>query len=236
MSGNIIIPISADDIGFLYSPQNLSVDKVMDTELALWNTQLESVLASEAERCLCYSVLHRLSEERYSTLNTYISLPCIVLSTLAGTASVGSETLFGGGPGASIGIGIVSISVGILNTLGSFFGWARRSEGHKASSVHYGKLHRFLMIELSLPRDQRMTAPDLLKTVREQIDRLYETSPAIPPVIIAAFKQQYGEAKEISRPEIANGLDPVNVYVAASASRDAVATTPGKHPDQVEAE
>jgi len=236
MSGNIIIPISADDIGFLYSPQNLSVDKVMDTELALWNTQLESVLASEAERCLCYSVLHRLSEERYSTLNTYISLPCIVLSTLAGTASVGSETLFGGGPGASIGIGIVSISVGILNTLGSFFGWARRSEGHKASSVHYGKLHQFLMIELSLPRDQRMTAPDLLKTVREQIDRLYETSPAVPPVIIAAFKQQYGEAKEISRPEIANGLDPVNVYVAASASRDAVATAPGKHPDQVEAE
>lgn len=208
----------------------------MDTELASWNTQLESVLASEAERCLCYSVLHRLSEERYSTLNTYISLPCIVLSTLAGTASVGSETLFGGGPRASIGIGIVSISVGILNTLGSFFGWARRSEGHKASSVHYGKLHRFLMIELSLPRDQRMTAPDLLKTVREQIDRLYETSPAVPPVIIAAFKQQYGEAKEISRPEIANGLDPVHVYVSASASRDAVATTPVKHPDHVEAE
>lgn len=109
----------------------------METELGpvAWNSQLEAVLASEAERCLCYSVLHRLSEERYSTLNTYISLPCIVLSTLAGTASVGSETLFGASPGASIGIGIVSISVGILNTLGSFFGWARRSEGHKASSV-----------------------------------------------------------------------------------------------------
>jgi hypothetical protein len=192
----------------------------METELGpvAWNSQLEAVLASEAERCLCYSVLHRLSEERYSTLNTYISLPCIVLSTLAGTASVGSETLFGAGPGASIGIGIVSISVGILNTLGSFFGWARRSEGHKASSVHYGKLHRFLLIELSLPRDQRMTAPDLLKTVREQIDRLYETSPAIPPVIIAAFKAQYGESKDISRPEIANGLDPIHVYTEVDPS------------------
>jgi hypothetical protein len=70
-----------------------------------WNSQLEKILAAEAERCLCYSVLHRLAEQRYSGLNNYIALPCIVLSTLAGTASVGSETLFGGGPLASISIG-----------------------------------------------------------------------------------------------------------------------------------
>ena len=179
-----------------------------------WNPQLEKILAAEAERCLCYSVLHRLAEQRYSHLNNYIALPCIVLSTLAGTASVGSQTLFGGGTVASISIGAVSISVGILNTLGSYFGWARRAEGHKASSVQYGKLHRFLMIELSLPPDQRMTANDLLKTMRDQIDRLYETSPDIPPIVIAAFKEQYGDLKHIARPEIANGLDPIHIFSA----------------------
>jgi hypothetical protein len=193
-----------------------------------WNSQLEKILAAEAERCLCYSVLHRLAEQRYSGLNNYIALPCIVLSTLAGTASVGSETLFGGGPLASISIGAVSISVGILNTLGSYFGWARRSEGHRGSSVQYGKVHRFIMIELSLPREQRMTATDLLKTMREQIDRLYETSPPVPPVVIQAFKAQYGDAPNISRPEIANGLDPIEIYSppAAAARGDAVATPP----------
>ena len=184
-----------------------------------WNPQLEKILAAEAERCLCYSVLHRLAEQRYAKLNNYIALPCIVLSTLAGTASVGSETLFGGGPTASISIGAVSISVGILNTLGSYFGWARRAEGHKASSVQYGKLHRFLMIELSLPPDQRMTANDLLKTIRDQIDRLYETSPDIPPLVIVAFKAQYGELKDIARPEIANGLDPIHIYSVDSDLR-----------------
>ena len=125
---------------------------------------------------------------------------------------MGSQTLFGGGASASIAIGGVSITVGILNTLGSYFSWAKRSEGHKGSSVQYGKLHRFLMIELSLPREQRMTATDLLKTMREQIDRLYETSPALPPPVIAAFKRQYGENKDISRPEIANGLDPIHIF------------------------
>jgi len=176
-----------------------------------WNPQLEKVLAAEAERCLCYSVLHRIAEERYSYLNNFIALPCIVLSTLAGTASVGSATLFGGGTAAPVGIGAVSISVGVLNTMGSYFGWARRAEAHKTSSVQYGKIHRFLLIELSLPQDQRMTAGDLLKTMRDQIDRLYETSPDVPLPVVRAFKAQYG-GSAVARPEIANGLDPVVVY------------------------
>lgn len=186
-----------------------------------WNPQLEHVLAQEAERCLCYSVLHRLSEQRYSKLNNYIALPSIVLSTLAGTASVGSATLFGTSPAASVVIGGVSITVGILNTLGSYFGWARRAEGHKSSNVQYGKVHRFLMIELSLPSEQRMTASDLLKTVRDQIDRLYETSPAIPPEVVKVFKSEHSE-DHISRPEIANGLDPIEIYAAATTEKPAI--------------
>ena len=177
-----------------------------------WNSQLEKVLSKEAERCMCYSVLHRESESRYSSLNNYIALPCIVLSTVAGASSVGSSSLFGDAQIASVVIGGGSIFVGILNTFGSYFNWARRSESHKSSSVQYGKLHRFLMIELSLPRSSRMNARDLLKTMRDQIDRLFETSPAIPEPIIKLFKVKYGETTDISRPEIANGLDPVIVY------------------------
>jgi hypothetical protein len=179
-----------------------------------WNTQLEKVLSNEAERCLCYSVLHRQAESRYATLNNYIALPCIVLSTVAGASSVGSSALFGDAQVASVAIGGVSIFVGILNTIGSYFSWARRSESHKSSSVQYGKLHRFLMIELSLPRSSRMNAKDLLKTMRDQIDRLFETSPAIPDPVVKTFKKQYEDNPDISRPEIANGLDPVKVYDA----------------------
>jgi hypothetical protein len=177
----------------------------------VWSATLEQVLAHEAERCLCYSVLHRLCEQRYSKLSTYITLPDIVLSTLAGTASVGSSALFGDSPVSSLAIGGVSIAVGVLNTLGSYFGWARRAEGHKSSYVHYGKLHRFLMIELSLPPPQRMTASDLLKTVRDQVDRLFETSPAIPPQVVEAFKKDHQD-DTITKPEVANGLDPIHVF------------------------
>lgn len=189
-----------------------------------WNNQLEKILSDEAERCLCYSVMHRESEARYSRLNNYIALPSIVLSTVAGASSVGSTALFEDTKAASIAIGSISILVGVLTTLGSYFSWARRAENHKSVSVQYGKLHRFLMIELSLPRSSRMSAKDLLKTMRDQIDRLFEVSPAIPPNVIEIFKIKYSGNKDVSRPEIANGLDAVIVY---NPSEDDAATPAG---------
>lgn len=177
-----------------------------------WNSQLEEILSNEAERCLCLSVLHRLCETRYSGLNNYIAIPSIILSTFAGASSIGSASLFPDPMISSVSIGLVSIGVGILNTIGAYFSWARRAEGHKSSSLQYSKLHRFLMIELALPRQSRMVAKDLLKTMRDQIDRLNETSYIIPTIIIDEFKKKYDGHTDVSRPEIANGLDPVVVY------------------------
>ena len=69
------------------------------------------------------------------------------------------------------------------------------------------------MIELSLPRDERMEAQDMLKVVRDQLDRLHENSPQIPDEIIAKFKKQFGDSTpQLSKPDITNGLDPIQVH------------------------
>jgi len=73
-----------------------------------------------------------------------------------------------------------------------------------------------------------MTANDLLKTMRDQIDRLFETSPAIPEPVIKAFKHRYGEDTDVKRPEIANGIDPIEIYQEPPQKSigDAVAKSP----------
>lgn len=180
-----------------------------------WNSQLERILSEEGERALCFSWLHNQSHKRYTGLNIYITLPTIVMSTLAGTASIGSQTLFQNNVDLSnYVVGAVSITVGVLNTVSSFFGWAKRSEGHRISAMTYSKIHRFILIELSLPRKERMAAKDMLKSVRDQLDRLEETSPAIPDIVINRFKSRFGETTPgVSKPEITNGLDPIYVFV-----------------------
>jgi hypothetical protein len=179
-----------------------------------YNDHLEELIASEAEKALVLRWLHNESEAMYSRLNTFITLPVICISTVAGTVSIGQDTLFGkDNAGAPIGVGVLSLIVSILNVIASFFGWAKRSEGHRISGINYAKLHRWISIELALPREQRMPAKHFLKEVRAQVDRLNETSPPVPPVVVEKFQSSVkGLKDDVSLPEICNQIHAVVVY------------------------
>lgn len=178
-----------------------------------WNSQLETIISNEGERALCWTWLHRRSEKKFSLLSIYITLPTIILSTITGSASIGSASIF---PDQMIGnmtLGVISLSVALFNTISSYFSWTKRSEAHRIAGINYGRLHRFVMIELSLPRKERMNAKDMLKVVRESLDRLQETSPQVPDDIIRLFKRLFGKTTDaVSKPIETNGLDPIDVY------------------------
>ncbi len=180
-----------------------------------WSDDLEKYLADMGEKSYCYSYLHKKAEERFSKLRTFIDLPVIIGSTVSGVLSVGSSNMFSNNEKmASISIGALSLIVGVVNTIGTYFGWSKRAENHRISSISYGKLFRFITIELGLPRKERMTAGDLLKVCRENYERLQEVAPLIPEDIIKLFKQKFNTAKyeNISRPSECNGLEPISIY------------------------
>jgi len=189
-----------------------------DTGTVNWNGQLETILSQEGERALCFGWLHDKAQKKYSDLNTYITLPTITMSTLAGSAAIGSSSIFADIPDiANYVIGGISLSVALLNTVSSFFGWAKRSEAHRLSAIAYSKVHRFMMIELALPRTERMAAKDMLKVCRDQLDRLQETAPQIPDDVIHMFQIKFSDTTpEVSKPGITNGLDPIQVYIDES--------------------
>lgn len=179
-----------------------------------WHTRLEEYFAQTGERAHCLGWLHAKSEEVFSARTGWIDLPVIILGTLNGAISVGSDSLFGTAQYASVGVGIVALLTAILTTIGTYFAWAKRAEGHRISSINYSKLYRFLSVEMSLPRHERMTPDDLLKYTKEQYDRLAEVSPLVPPKVIQLFKDRFGGEKyaEISKPEITNGLHPIDIH------------------------
>jgi hypothetical protein len=70
-----------------------------------------------------------------------------------------------------------------------------------------------------------MTPNDLLKYVKTEYDRLSEISPLIPPNIIRDFKEKFSDAKyaEISKPEDANGLHPIQIFQREDAETPHIA-------------
>jgi len=188
-------------------------DNEQQTREIHWSVQLETLIAREAEKCRGLAWIHQRAELHQNYRNNIIQIPVIVLSTVAGTASVGSTTLFGEKTQlAAIAIGGVSIFVGILNTLGSYFSFAKRAEAHRIAYIQYSKLFSQIAIELALPRDERMPPPQLLKLIRDSMERLSETTPSAPKSIINQFNVEFKDVEDIAMPSETNGLEKVKVY------------------------
>ena len=179
-----------------------------------WSDQLESLIGAEAERCRGYAWINQRCEQMYNRKNNWIAIPVIVLSTLSGTASIGSSTLFGDETMASsVSIGLVSIVVGILNTISSFYAFARKAEAHRIAYLNYSKLFSTVAVELALPRQERSGPEEILKNLRATMERLAETTPSAPQSILDEFNSHFKtEDKSIARPIEVNGLQKIVIY------------------------
>jgi hypothetical protein len=180
-----------------------------------WNHRLEEYFASTGEKAHCLSILHKQAEAIYDRRKILIDIPVIVGSGVIAFLNAGSSAMFEGEARfSSIALGIGSLFVGVLNTIGSYFQWSKRAEGHRIAAIQYSKLFRFLNVEMSLPRQERMTPKELLKWTKDQYDRLQEISPIIPKELITQFKKEFDKPQyaNISRPEEANGLEQIIIY------------------------
>jgi hypothetical protein len=189
-----------------------------------YNSALEKLIAEEAERCSGLSWLHNKAEAYYSIRNTWIALPTIILSTTVGFLSGTSTSIFSNPMTASVGIGAVSLFTGVISTIGTFYGFAKRTEAHRIASIQYSKLGRFLSIELTLPKTERIAAKDVLKITKDSIERLLETSPAVPETIIKEYKEIFKDYTDVAHPDVTNGLRKVFIYSKEVASPTTVET------------
>lgn len=200
-----------------------------------WSDKLELYFKETGERAEGLAWIHKRAEQMYSLRRTYIDLPIIFGSGIIAFLNAGSQTMFEGEQKmSSISLGIASLAVGLLNTVGTYFGWAKRAEGHRISAIQYSRLYRFLRIELGLPREERMTPSDLLKYTKDAYDRLQEISPLIPPSIETTFVSRFGKVKEVAHPEEVNGLNAIDVFVDSQPTLKIRVPPPSLAPQRAE--
>jgi hypothetical protein len=179
-----------------------------------WTPALEHYFKSTGEKAHALGQMHLEAEQIVSAKRTYIDLPVIVLSGVTGFVSAlsSSPMLSPNQALISVVLGITSLFVSTLNTTGSYFQFAKRAEGHRIAGIQFGKMYRFLAIEMSLPREERMQPHDLLKMTKETYDRLQEISPPLPDSITIKYRAKFKDQRDIAAPEEANGLERIHIY------------------------
>lgn len=161
-----------------------------------WSTEHENILADWADQAMCYKWMHGRARIKYNRVNTWFTIPVIIMSTLTGTANFAVDKI----PVAyrqwfQIGVGSVNILAGIITTIQQFLKITELNEAHRACTISWDKFYRNVKVELTKNRSERNNPYQMIKSCKEEFDRLIETSPTIPQKIIEDFKKTFSGGK-----------------------------------------
>ena len=187
-----------------------------------WTGELESLATEWADNAACYEWMHQRSRQLQSTKNLRMKIPMIVLSTLTGTASFGLGSFFGldeySKTVAQMVIGSISILVGTIGTLDTFFQYAQSCEMHNTAAVNWGNFQRNIEFQMKLHPNERIDAMPFLKMMQNELNRLIEQSPSILDCVLKEFRTTFKEKTDLKKPAIVDGLEHTVVHVDHAAN------------------
>jgi len=172
-----------------------------------WTPDHENILVEWADKAMCYRWLHGKSHQHFSKANTWFTIPVIIMSTLTGTANFAQDKFEGATRElVTIIIGAVNIFAGILTTIQQFLKISELNEAHRVSSLSWDKFYRNIKVELAQPPLERTPVLQMLKTYKEDFDRLMEISPAISEKIAKKFTETFNSGMSKNKKIIENEL------------------------------
>jgi hypothetical protein len=172
----------------------------------VYTDEFENLLKEEAEKAECMSLLHSKAYEKFNGISIRLNIPVIVISSAIGFLSQVHNIV----PNQNVYLGAISIFVAILKTIDNFFDYTKRSECHRMTSLNYNKISKLIQIQLSLEKDVRIQAGDLLKVISSDIQNIKDAEPLIPDDIIDRFKSKYKD-EPTAKPSITNGLTMIKI-------------------------
>lgn len=169
------------------------LDKKKDAKHVIeWSPENEEILVEWADSAIVYRWMHNKAQETFSRLHAWFTIPAIVLSTISGTASFAQTSLpVAYQSYAPMAIGAINIGVGILSTVQQYLKISELNEAFRVSGISWDKFARNIRVELSKSPAERSDAYSFLKISRAEFDRLMETSPPIPPKVVAEFTKRF---------------------------------------------
>jgi hypothetical protein len=172
-----------------------------------YNTNLEKLLKENSEECESLSILHRMSYEKYNTRSNYINIPVIILSSAIGFIT-GIDLQY---DQMNIILGVGSVFVGIIKSVDTYFQLAKRAESHRICSLQFSQISKKIQVELTLHRNQRMTAENMMNIIKTDIKNMQDIAPLIDDDIINIYNTKYRKYKRVKKPNFVNGLTDVVV-------------------------
>ena len=179
--------------------------------LESWNDHMEDLLKSWGEKAAGLRFIHSKSSNDWNKLSNKLTFWGILISTVTSASvlsstSVDQETitplLFVVG-----GVGMVG---SFIQSLKKFYNAEEKAAEHAAVSKQFGSFYRYLSLQLSIPRSDRLQSDELASWALKEFERLQQDAPTLSDDSVNFFKNRF-DRKIQSFPDAAE--DAFVIYV-----------------------
>ena len=144
------------------------------------DAEVDKLITGWFERARDNQLTHDECGTRLSRWHYRLGIPIIVLTTAVAAAIFYSLGRLELSDPIKMGIGIASGAAAVLACLQTFLGLSQRADQHKIACARYDALRRSLEILKTFSPSDPIELRRAITEVQRQLDRLSETSPAVP--------------------------------------------------------
>ena len=184
-------------------PRRSSVE---DDDDENWSESAEQQLLTWAEKAAGLRWLHVEAGRLEKYLNDAVSVPVVILSTLAGLGSIVSNNCSGW---VSVAFTVINLLNASLVSLQRYLSPGEKASTHNAIAADYSKLYRRIAQELSLPIRRREKCIDFTTACRTEYDRLVSSSLDVPSCVVRRFKKRFASTEQAQPEVVSGGLEQI---------------------------
>jgi hypothetical protein len=176
-----------------------------------WTINDERILREWIDESTSYKWMHERSFKMFWWLNLFFMLPIILLSTLTGTANFTLEKINDNyRMYIAMLIGTINILAAAISTVYQFLKIAELKENYNITYKNFDKFNRTLKLELLKRPHERNNKKEFMEIARKEYDRLIESSPDVPMLIIVRFRNKFKKVKNLIMPDIVSNIQSYN--------------------------
>ncbi len=168
---------------------NLKVPKQSSDE---WNDSHEHILKDWKIKMFIDMWLQKESATYYSSIESLIYYPAIIISSLSSITIFVSESLW-----SKYFVGATNICVGFLTAITRHLKPSEMYQQHMNTANKYSMFIRTIDTCLELPKEMRPAPDVLIEKIGTELDNLNATQLVPPIFVINKFEKKYGPIHQI---------------------------------------
>tara|TARA_B100001758_G_C18344484_1_gene576258 strand:+ start:172 stop:888 length:717 start_codon:yes stop_codon:yes gene_type:complete len=201
------MPISEDNLS-AEETEALTRAKLGDIRKKLnsesWSDNMETLLADWGEKAAGLRFMHSHSGGSWRTFGNHLAVTSIIVTSIASSMSLVATSVEDPQTknGILFGVGGIGLLSALIQSFKKFYNAEEKAAEHTSVSKQFGSFYRYILLQLSMSREDRDPCDVLTTYALKEYERLQQEAPSLSSKSIIAFKSKFSDTEQ-SVPDVA---------------------------------